>query len=143
MKHILTLLILFSIQSGIFSQTENATPFIKIMQTEFDAYQKKDPSIWTKYADDNAVFIGIDNSVKTKTQIIEEMKNASFPSSAKETYENVITKIFGNTAILSCITTFTYITQDGNSESLKFKFTRVHVKEGTEWKLVYHSSIPI
>ncbi len=143
MKHILTLLILFSIQSGIFSQTENATPFIKIMQTEFDAYQKKDPSIWSKYADDNAVFIGIDNSVKTKTQIIEEMKNASFPNSAKETYENVITKIFGNTAILSCITTFTYITQDGSSESLRFKFTRVHVKEGTEWKLVYHSSIPI
>jgi ketosteroid isomerase-like protein len=143
MKSILALSIFLLLQSSLFSQADGSTPFINIMKAEFDAYQKKDPSIWTKYADDNAVFIGIDNSVKTKPQIIEEMKNASFPSSAKETYENVITKIFDNTAILSCITTFTYITQDGKSESLRFKFTRVHVKEGTEWKLVYHSSIPI
>jgi ketosteroid isomerase-like protein len=128
----------------IICQTDNSSYFIKIMQTEFDAYQKKDPSIWSKYADDDAIFTGIDNSVKTKSQIMEEMKTASdIFNSAKETYDNVVTKIFGNTAILSCITTFTYTNSSGNKESLKFKFTRVHVKEGTEWKLVYHSAIPL
>jgi len=143
MKSILTLSIFLLLQSSILSQVDNSTPFINIMRAEFDAYQKKDPSLWTKYADDDAVFIGIDNSVKTKDQIIEEMKSATIPNSAKETYENVITKIFGNTAILSCITTFTYSTQGGRRENLRFKFTRVHIKVGTEWKLVYHSSIPI
>ncbi len=143
MKSILALSIFLLLQSSILSQVDNSTPFINIMKAEFDAYQKKDPSLWTKYADDDAVFIGIDNSVKTKDQIIEEMKSTSFPSSAKETYDNVVTKIFGNTAILSCIATFTYTDAVGNKKNLMFKFTRVHVKEGNEWKLVYHSSIPI
>ena len=75
---------------------------------------------------------------------MEEMKRASdIFKSAKETYDNVVTKIFGSTAILSCITTFTYVNASGNKEALKFKFTRVHVKEGSEWKLVYHSAIPL
>jgi ketosteroid isomerase-like protein len=144
MKSILILLTFLLLQSDIISQVDNSTPFIKIMKAEFDAFQKKDPSIWSKYADDEAIFTGIDNSVKTKTQIMEEMKTASeIFKSAKETYDNVVTKIFGNTAILSCITTFTYINAGGNKESLKFKFTRVHVKEGAEWKLVYHSAIPL
>ena len=144
MKYILTFSILLLVQLSSFSQTENSAPFINVMKIEFEAFQKKDPSAWIKYADDNAVFTGIDNSIKTKNQIMEEMKNASdIFNSAKETYENVLTKIFGSTAILSCITTFTYTTADGNRESFKFKFTRVHIKEGTEWKLVYHSAIPI
>jgi ketosteroid isomerase-like protein len=142
-KYILTFLILFLAQQGVFSQTDTSAPFINIMKAEFDAYQQKDPSIWSKYADDKAVFIGIDNSVKTKSQIIEEMKNSTIPNSGKETYSNVVTKIFGDTAILSCITTFTYIDSNGGKEALKFKFIRVHVKKGSEWKLVYHSSIPL
>ncbi len=144
MKSILTLLIFLLLQSGVLSQVDNSTPFINIMKAEFDAYQKKDPSLWSKYADDEAIFTGIDNSVKTKTQIMEEMKTASdIFKSAKETYDNVVTKIFDNTAILSCITTFIYVNAGGNRESLKFKFTRVHVKEGNKWKLVYHSAIPL
>ena len=144
MKYILTLLILLLMQSGVFSQTNNSAPFIKIMKAEFEAYQKKDPSVWSKYADDRAVFTELDNSVKTKTQIIEEMKTASdIFKPAKETYDNVVTKMFGDTAILSCITTFTYINSSGGKEALRFKFIRVHVKEGSEWKLVYHSAIPL
>jgi len=114
------------------------------MKTEFEAFQKKDPTVWTKYADKDAVFTGLDNNFKTKNQIMEEMKNASdIFNSGKETYDNVITKIFGDTAILSCLTTFTFTSSDGNRKSLKFKFTRVHIKVGTVWKLVYHSAIPI
>lgn len=144
MKYILTLSILLIVQSGVFSQTDNSAPFINIMKAEFDAYQQKNPSLWSRYADDEAIFTGIDNSVKIKTQIMEEMKRASdIFKSAKETYDNVVTKIFGSTAILSCITTFTYVNASGNKEALKFKFTRVHVKEGSEWKLVYHSAIPL
>jgi ketosteroid isomerase-like protein len=140
----LSFLFILMFPLSIICQTDNSSYFINIMKTEFDAFQKKDPSAWSKYADDEAVFTGIDNSVKTKSQIMEEMKSASdIFNSAKETYENVITKIFGNTSILSCITTFTYTTAKGNLSSLKFKFIRVHIKEGTEWKLVYHSAIPL
>ena len=144
MKLILMLLTILLLQSSILSQADNSTQFINIMKAEFDAFQKKDPSVWSKFADDDAIFTGIDNSVKTKTQIMEEMKTASdIFKSAKETYDNVVTKIFGDTAILSCITTFTYATSGGNQETLHFKFTRVHVKEGSDWKLVYHSAIPL
>jgi ketosteroid isomerase-like protein len=144
MKYILTLLIPFLVQSVVFSQTDNSAPFINIMKIEFDAYQKKDPSLWSKYADDEAIFTGIDNSVKTKNQIMEEMKTASdIFKSAVETYDNIVTKIFGSTAILSCITTFTYVNASGNKQALKNKFIRVHVKEGSVWKLVYHSAIPL
>jgi len=143
MKTILIFLILFITQSNLFSQTENSA-FIDIMKTEFEAFQKKDPTVWTKYADKDAVFTGLDNNFKTKNQIMEEMKNASdIFNSGKETYDNVITKVFGDTAILSCLTTFTFTSSDGNRKSLKFKFTRVHIKVGTVWKLVYHSAIPI
>ncbi|MDO8550271.1 MAG: nuclear transport factor 2 family protein [Ignavibacteria bacterium] len=114
------------------------------MKTEFEAFQKKDPSLWIKYVDGNAIFTGSDNTFKTKDQIIEEMKSApDIFISAAETYDDIITRTYGNTTVLSCLTTFTFISSDGNINKIKFKFTRVHIKDGTEWKLVYHSSIPV
>jgi ketosteroid isomerase-like protein len=127
-----------------FCQTDNSIIFVDIMKTEFEAFQKKDPASWIMYVDDNAIFTNADNSYKTKEQIAEEMKNApDIFISASEIYEHVVAKVFGDTAILSCISTFSFKGSDGNTNQLKFNFTRVHVKEGDEWKLVYHSAIPI
>jgi len=114
------------------------------MKTEFEAFQKKDPADWINYIDDNAVFTGADNTLKTKDQIVEEMRNApSIFSSASETYENVVIKTYSNTAVLSCLTTFSFTSNEGNLVEMKFKFSRVHIKEGNNWKLVYHSAIPV
>jgi ketosteroid isomerase-like protein len=143
MKKSLSILIVLIFPEIITGQ-DISTPFISIMKAEFEAFQKKDPSLWIKYVRDDAVFAGTDNNYKTKEQIAEEMTNApDIFASGIETYENVLTRIFDNTAILSCFSTFSLKTQDGRTESLKFKFIRVHIRDDEEWKLVYHSAVPV
>lgn len=145
MKSFLSVSILFLFQIYCFSQNGNSSEaFLNLLKNEFEAFQKKDPSLWVKQVDDNAVFTEADNSFKTKEQIVEEMKNApDIFLNAKETYENVLTRIFDNTAVFSCLATVSFETPDGNKNAMKFKFTRVHLKEGNNWKLVYHSAIPV
>ncbi len=144
MKTLVSFLFVILFPFLVSAQTDDFAIFVSLMKTEFEAFQKKDPALWINSVDDNAIFTGADNSVKTKDQIIEEMKNApAIFASASEEYENVITKVYRNTAVLSCVTTFSFSASDGKLNSIKFKFTRVHVKEGNEWKLVYHSAIPI
>jgi hypothetical protein len=141
-KLFLFFFILFSLTS--FCQIDDTPFFIKLMETEFEAFRKKDPSLWIEFVDGNAVFTGADTAFKTKDQIIEEMKNApDIFLSAAETYENIISRTYGNTAVLSCLTTFSFTSSDGNLVRIKFKFTRVHVKDSGLWKLVYHSAVPI
>ena len=144
MKTALTLSISLIFFLNGFCQTNSTETFVNIMKTEFEAFKKKDPSVWVSYVDDNAVFTNANNIFKTKNQIIEEIKAApEIFNTATEVYESVMTKIFGNTAILSCLTTFSFISADGNRHRLQFKFTRVHAKEGNTWKLIYHSAIPV
>ena len=141
-KLFLFFFILFSLTS--FCQIDDTPFFIKLLQTEFEAFRKKDPSLWIEFVDGNAVFTGADTAFKTKDQIIEEIKNApDIFLSAAETYDNVVIRTFGNTAVLSCLTTFSFTSSNGNLVRIKFKFTRVHVREGSRWRLVYHSAIPI
>jgi ketosteroid isomerase-like protein len=145
MKTILVLSISFILALNGFCQPNNTSEaFINIMKTEFEAFKKKDPAAWLEYVDDSAVFSSASNTLKTRDQIVEEMKNApAIFNSATETYENVNINIYGNTAILSCVTTFSFTSENGQRSRLIFHFTRVHVKEGNIWKLVYHSAIPI
>jgi ketosteroid isomerase-like protein len=144
MKIIIFSIIFLISQNLVFCQSDKSSFFIDLMRTEFEAYQKRDPSLWIKYVDDNAVFSSTENIVKTRDQIVEEMKNApDIFVSASENYDNIFTKTFGNTLILSCLATFSFNSSDGKLNKIKFKFTRVHIKDGAEWKLVYHSAIPI
>jgi len=144
MKKLFFFLFLLSSSLITFCQTGDTPFFIKLLQTEFEAFRKKDPSLWIEFVDGNAVFTGADTAFKTKDQIIEEIKNApDIFLSAAETYDNVVIRTFGNTAVLSCLTTFSFTSSNGNLTRMKFKFTRVHVKDGGMWKLVYHSAIPI
>ena len=144
MKKFFPFFILLFLPDFISGQSDDSSFFINLMKTEFEAFQKKDPSVWLENVDDNAIFTDAENVQKTKEQIVEEMKNApDIFLSGTETYENIITKTFGNTGVVSCITTFSFTSADGNLNRIKFKFTRVHVKEGSQWKLVYHSAIPI
>jgi ketosteroid isomerase-like protein len=145
MKTFSTLLFsLIFLLNGFCQTNDSSEALINIMKTEFEAFKKKDPSVWMSYVADDAVFTNANSIFKTKDQIVEEMKAASaIFNTATETYEGVMTKIFGNTAVLSCLTTFSFISADGNRNNLKFKFTRVHIKEGNSWKLIYHSAIPV
>jgi len=145
MKSFLFVSILLLFQINCFSQNENSSEvFLNLLKIEFEAFQKKDPALWINQVNDSAVFTEADNSFKTKGQIVEEMKNApDIFINATETYESVLTRIYDNTAVLSCMTTFSFITSNGKRNSMKFKFTRVHIKEGNNWKLVYHSAIPV
>jgi ketosteroid isomerase-like protein len=139
---LLPILLLFQI--SLTGQTDLSAPFVEIMKTEFEAFQKKDPSLWLNHVHDDAVFEGTDNAYKSKEQIAGEMKNApALFGTASETYENILTRLYGNTCVLSCFSTFSYRTQDGRTESFKFKFIRVHSKDDEGWKLVYHSAVPV
>lgn len=139
----LSFLLFILLSLTIYAQNDESF-FIKLMETEFEAFKEKDPSVWSKYVDENALFTGADNIVKSKNEIIEEIKNApDIFSSAAEKYDDVITRTFGNTAVLSCSATFSFVSDDGQSNSIKFKFTRVHIFDGKNWKLIYHSAIPI
>lgn len=128
-----------------FCQTDTLSDiFVNIMKTEFEAFQKKDPTQWLKYVDDNAIFTNAENFYKTREQIAEEMKNPpDIFASATEVYSNVVVRIFENTAVLSCISTFSFNDSSGNTNEVKFKFTRVHIRDDSGWRLVYHSAIPI
>lgn len=144
MMRSIPVLLTFLVPLTLYSQTDGSAFFISLMKIEFEAFQNKDPELWEKNVNENAIFSGENNTVKTKEQIMEEMKNApGIFLTASENYDDVTVKTFGNTAILTCITTFSFTSSDGNVSRIKFKFTRVHVKEGDEWKLVYHSAIPI
>jgi len=106
MKELITSLFFLLVPLTIFCQTDSSF-FITLMKTEFEAFQKKDPSLWMNYVDENATFTGVENTFKTKAQIIEEMNSApDIFISAAETYDNIITRTYGNTAVLSCLTTF-------------------------------------
>ncbi len=146
---IITLLILFSaaLIPAQISDLQNpgiANELITIMKTEFEAFRKKDPSYWEKLVDDNAVFTGDAEGFKTKSQIIEEIKSApAIFNSASESYSGVVCRLYNDTAVLSCLTTFTFKDSSGQIQAMRFKFTRVHLKDKTGWKLVYHSAIPI
>lgn len=144
MKIFLPLSVALLLSLNSLCQTDNSSVFISIMKTEFEAFQKKNPALWMNHIDSNAVFVNADNTYKSRDQIAEEMKNASgIFSYATETYENIVTRVFGDAGILSCISTFSFKDSEGNLNRINFHFTRVHIKKGTEWKLVYHSAIPI
>ena len=146
---IIPLLVLFSsslvpAQTNDIQNPEITNELITIVRIEFEAFKKKDPSTWEKLIDDNAIFTGQADGYKTKSQIIEEIKSApAIYNSASEKYDGIVSRIYNNTAILSCITTFTFRDSSGQMRSMMFKFTRVHVKTAAGWKLVYHSAIPI
>ncbi len=114
MKSFLSVSILLLFQINCFSQNGNSSEiFLNLLKTEFKAFQKKDPDLWINLVDDSTIFTEADNSFKTKEQIVEEIKNApDIFINAKETYENVLTRIFDNTAVLSCLTTFSFISSE-------------------------------
>jgi hypothetical protein len=117
---------------------------IAIVKTEFEAFKKKDSSAWEKLVDDNAIFTGHAEGYKTKSQIIEEIKSApEVYNSASEKYDGIVSRVYNDAAVLLCLTTFTFKDLSGQLQSIRFKFTRVHIKSATGWKLVYHSAVPI
>jgi ketosteroid isomerase-like protein len=146
---ITTLLILFSssfipAQTSDIQNPEITNELITIVKIEFEAFKKKDASAWEKLIDDNAIFTGHEEGYKTKNQMIEEIKSApAVYNSASEKYDGIVSRIYNDTAILLCHTTFTFRDSSGQLQSMMFKFTRVHVKADKGWKLVYHSAIPI
>lgn len=117
---------------------------INIMKLEFRAFQTQNPNEWKSFVDDSAIFVGENDGFKTKNQLINEIKSApKIFKNANETYGGVLVKVFHNTAVLTCITNFSVTDSTGNVKSIYFRFTRVHVLENNQWKLVYHSALPI
>ncbi len=133
------------ISSQNLSQNQELTDqLVNIMKLEFRAFQTQNPGEWKNFVDDSAIFVGENDGFKTKGQLINEIKSApKIFKNANETYNGVLVKVFKNTAVLTCITNFSITDSTGNVKNIYFRFTRVHILENSQWKLVYHSALPI
>jgi uncharacterized protein (TIGR02246 family) len=96
---------------------------------------------------DDAIYAGSgQRGWKTKTQILEEIKNAptSFADASLELNE-IRVRVYGDMAILHCLSTFTFRGQDGKDTKAQFQMTRAHLKRQGRWRLVSHrgSAVPL
>ncbi len=126
------------------NQKELEDALIAIMKNEFRAFKTKNPALWEPFADDEAIFTGIDAGYKSKLDIIQEIKNApEIYMYAEESYDGITVKQIKDLAVLSCFAHLTFSESDGKTRILSFKFNRVHLKSPAGWRLLYHSAIPL
>ncbi len=131
-------------QSGNSQNNQVSVDLVNLMKMEFNAYQTHDPSQWSTYVDDRAIFVGENEGFQTKGQVLEEIQKApKIFQNATETYEGIIVRVYDDTAVLSCIADFSVPDSSGKARTLYFRFTRVHKYEDGKWKLVYHSAYPM
>lgn len=121
-------------QTGVEQELRN------LMQTEFEAFKRRDAKDYDRRVAGDALYAGSGHrGWKTKAQILKEIQNApaSFANASLELNE-VQVRLYGDTAILHCLATFTFKEQDGKDTKAQFQMTRVHIRRQGKWQLVSH-----
>ncbi|GAB4287052.1 MAG: hypothetical protein Kow0098_03040 [Ignavibacteriaceae bacterium] len=117
---------------------------VNIMKAEFKAFQTSDPSLWSVYVHEDAVFTGMQEGFQTRQDIMNEMRKASdLYKNSEEEYSGIMINEVDNTAVLTCYSTLKYTDSAGQISEMSFRFIRVHIKKNGKWMLIFHNSIPL
>ncbi len=84
---------------------------------------------------DNWMNVNPDGSVTTKAQLLELLRAGTFKISAIEN-DDVLVRTYGNTAVVTGLSTTTRAGQSNETISRQVRFTRVYSKIGGRWRVV-------
>jgi ketosteroid isomerase-like protein len=139
MKHVTLLLLLLVLTSSVQSQ-QSVDAELKQLEREWnEAIVKKDFPKLQKILGDEFVYIDYVGGVNPKVDMLRGLKESEAVIEPFET-EDVVVKVFGNTAIITGRFTQKVIFK-GQTYTGQFRYTDVYIKRNQHWQAVAaHSS---
>jgi hypothetical protein len=102
---------------------------------------RNDPSFIEQHATNDYVGIGAQGRQMSKTQAVQAMRSGDVRYQSIDPISTPTVRVFGDTAIVNGEATVK-LTSFGNPVSGNFRYTRVWVKQGGDWKIASFESTP-
>jgi ketosteroid isomerase-like protein len=128
-------------QPGMSQSGGSAEQQIRALEEQArQAALRNDPSFLDQHATDDYVAITSTGDNMTKTQMVQAMRSGAIRYQSIEP-RNLTVRTFGDTAIVNGEATLS-MTRNGQPVAGNFRFTRVWVRQGGDWKIASFESTP-